>query len=333
MLPFLEKFFENYHKETHFIVITDENVKQIWGEKLLHNLTESGYLTHLFAFTPGESNKNLSIYNKIVEAIGQCSISKKTHIIGFGGGVVTDMAGFVAATYRRGVPLTLIPTTLLAMIDASIGGKNGLNTSAGKNLIGTIYPPQYLFSDTTFLSTLPLREWHHGASEVLKAALIYSEEFFRFLEDSPLFWQEQKTLAHALRIASQIKSEICQKDPFEKLGLRTLLNFGHTIGHALERLSGYRMPHGEAVAKGLYAEALLSGLDETSLSRIEMILQKWNFDPYLPSIPTKDWMSALAQDKKKGMVKLERIGRASRELTPIQEKDLCVFERVTLAAK
>ncbi|GAB5411768.1 MAG: 3-dehydroquinate synthase [Chlamydiales bacterium] len=332
-IVFTEKFFLNYENGSNFVIITDETVKSLWGEKLMEAFHKRGFEAFMLAFDPGERSKNLGVYAKIVNAMGNCNVGKNTHVIGFGGGVVTDMAGFVAATFHRGMPLTLVPTTLMGVIDASIGGKNAVNSNSAKNQVGTFYPPKILIADCSFLTTLPLQEWYHGASELLKLALIQNVELFRFLEDEPLFWVGQESLVKAIQTGVQGKIDICQQDLKEELGLRTLLNFGHTIGHALEHLSGYTMPHGEAVAKGLYWESMLSGLDETSLSRIETILEAWGYDISLPALAADKWKDALRHDKKGGFVRLEEIGKAKKGVSPICNEDLCKLEEAAFVAK
>jgi len=335
-IVFTTDFFLNFLKGTTFAIITDQNVEHIWGKKLIQHFGDAGYEAKLFAFPAGERSKHLGTYEKLIHAMSHHGVRSSTHLIALGGGVVTDLAGFIASTYHRGMPLTLLPTTLLATVDAAIGGKTALNTVSGKNQIGTFYAPTNMIADATLLSTLPEQEWYHGCSELLKYGLICSEEFFQFLEDNPYFWTEVDKLKGALETGMKIKLEVCSKDPRELSGFRRVLNFGHTIAHALEKLTGYQMPHGAAVAKGLYLESLLSGLDEHSLLRIEALLGKWGYTTELPNFPMEQWMDALRHDKKADgqirFVKIKKIGHLEKEiLTPLTQEDLaCALEKVSL---
>ncbi len=244
---------------TQVALITDDCIKTLYGEKLQNALLSRGFQVHLFSLPPGEAFKTRAMKEKIEDAMLAQKLSRDTCVIGLGGGVITDFAGFLAATYCRGVPLILIPTTLLAMVDASIGGKNGVNTPAGKNLIGTIYRPQKVLIDLTLLETLPERELLSGTAEMIKHALI---------ADAP-YLDRIGLDEESIRTSIEIKQRIVESDEKES-GLRRLLNFGHTIGHAVEM--HLQIPHGEAVAIGMRVESLLSKncghLSERSLEQI-----------------------------------------------------------------
>jgi 3-dehydroquinate synthase len=236
---------------------------------------------------------------------------RDTVIVAVGGGVVSDLAGFVASTYMRGVPLIIVPTTLIGMVDASIGGKTGVNTSHGKNLIGSFYPPVAIVSDPDVLLTLPEKEMIAGRSEILKMGFVWDRELL------DVSFEEQ-----ILR-AIKAKIEVVSLDPKEG-GLRKILNFGHTVGHALEAHSNFTMSHGEAVGIGCIAESYLSHhlglLTEEELNRVVGLFPKfkWNFDRH-------KLISAMGKDKKvlKGAIQcvlLEKIGKARCE--EIEPKDL-----------
>jgi 3-dehydroquinate synthase len=215
--------------------------------------------------------------------------------------VTTDLVGFLASTYLRGVPLVLIPSTLLAMVDAAIGGKTGINTQFGKNLIGTFYPAHKILIDPTLLTSLPLSEWTNGTAEVIKYALIHSPGLFELL----LQWNP-KDAAYMEQIIHEcilIKTRVVEADFEEKMGLRRILNFGHTIGHALELLENYRLPHGEAVAIGMLTEGLLSvktgHLSQAAFFEIQKMIRSFPFRLILSkSITAKKMSSALLSDKK-----------------------------------
>lgn len=256
----------------------------------------------------GEKTKRLETVERLVDQLCQMGCERDTLLIAMGGGVTTDLVGFVASIYMRGVPLILIPTTLLAMVDAAIGGKTGIDTAWGKNLLGTVYPPQAIFADLDRLQTLPEGEWFNGMAEILKMGLICDSQIW---ERGP--GRDPELMVKAI----QGKIAIVDQDPLEQ-GLRRVLNFGHTVGHALERVSEYMMPHGEAVAFGCVVEAYLSMklgyLAEQEFAQIEAVYGR--FPLRLPkNYDRGQFLSAMAQDKKKARgevrcVILEKIGRA-----------------------
>lgn len=218
-----------------YAIITDHTVAQLYGLAALRYFGKA----QLFSFPAGEASKTRETKAWLEDALLEAGFGKETTIVGLGGGVVTDMAGFLAATFYRGVPLILIPTTLMAMVDTAIGGKNGVNTGRGKNQLGTIYPPHQVIFDTRFLSTLPVQEWQNGFSEIIKHGLIADTTLLKTFD---------------IRDAIEVKRRIVAQDLYDK-GKRRLLNFGHKIGHALETASGYQITHGEAIAKGLVIES------------------------------------------------------------------------------
>lgn len=252
--------------------------------------------------------KNWETAEGLIDRLCQMGCGRDTLLIAMGGGVTTDLVGFVASIYMRGVALILLPTTLLAMVDAAIGGKTGIDTAWGKNLLGTFYPPKAIFVDLARLDTLPESEWFNGMAEILKMGLICNSEIWERAEGRDL---------ELIVKAIQGKMAIVERDPLEQ-GLRRVLNFGHTVGHALERVSGYAMPHGEAVAFGCVVEAYLSMklgyLAEKEFAQIEAVYKR--FPLQLPQGYSRGKLfQALHQDKKKerGAVRcvlLERIGCA-----------------------
>lgn len=233
-----------------YALITDHRVEELYGKRHCSQLQEKGYDVELFSFPAGEKSKNRQVKESLEDALLSRRYTKDTTIIALGGGVVTDLVGFLASTFCRGVSLILIPTTLLAIVDASIGGKSGVNTLFGKNMIGSFYQPEKIVINLAYLATLPEEEWFNGKSELLKAALIGDPELFYHF--SKISFNE------GIERARAVKQRIVNLDPFEKKGIRSLLNLGHTLGHAIELVSQYKISHGKAVAMGIVLEAQLA---------------------------------------------------------------------------
>lgn len=231
-------------------ILTDENIYSIYASKLKS--------WNVIVIPAGESSKQLDTTLIILKQLVEMNADRSAFIIGLGGGVVTDIAGFVASTYMRGVRLGLIPTTLLNLVDASIGGKNGLDVGLYKNLVGTINQPEFILHDLDFLTTLPESEWINGFAEIIKHAFIADARLVKFLEahQPEEFRSDKELLRSMVEKNIQIKFSIVRKDPYEQ-NIRRWLNFGHTLGHALENL--YSLPHGHAVAIGMVAAAHISG--------------------------------------------------------------------------
>ena len=236
-------------KDANMVIVTDENVFAQHEQKL------SAF--PVIKFAAGEEFKNQKTVDYIIEELIKLSVHKNTMLIGVGGGVVTDITGYVAAVYMRGIKFGLVPTSVLAMVDAAIGGKNGIDVGVYKNMVGTIRQPEFIFYDYSFLKTLPVKEWVNGFAEVIKHACIKDELLFKVLEKYSLHeYQADSTLiADLIEKNVEIKTAVVINDEFEK-GDRKLLNFGHTIGHAIENLHG--IPHGHAVSIGMIAACNLS---------------------------------------------------------------------------
>lgn len=288
---------------TRLAIISDQIVSDLYGNDLKEKLLRNGFEVLLLTFPPGENYKTRSTKERLEDALLENGFGRDTSIIALGGGVVTDLAGFVAATYCRGVPLFLIPTSLLAMVDACIGGKTGVNVPAGKNMIGSFYHPQKIWIDLEFLQTLSLRELKNGIVEMIKHALIIDKNYFDFLENhsSHLLALENPYLERAIVKSILIKEKITTHDEKES-GLRFLLNFGHTVGHALEVTSHFKMSHGEAVAIGIAAESYLSlqmgYLSQESFDRILEIFAKYKIPLEIPPLNPEDLCQAIRLDKK-----------------------------------
>ncbi len=239
-------------------VLSDQTVWGLYGPRTEKSLDEAGYrVAGTFVIEEGEDAKSIENWRKILDWLVRLEDGtvRSMFLLNLGGGVVGDLGGFAAATYRRGIPFVQVPTTLLAQVDSSVGGKTGVNHPLGKNLIGAFHQPSAVVADLATLSTLPDRQVRSGLVEVVKYGLIRDEEFFAFLESrlAAVLSLEREPLGHAVRRSCAIKAEIVGQDEREKQGIRTLLNLGHTFGHALEAWGGYsgRLIHGEAVAAGM----------------------------------------------------------------------------------
>lgn len=300
---FLLGSLQSYLKGRRALLLADSALLELYAVDLAKKLG-----VELVAVPSGEEAKSVAVAEHLISKLCQKGCDRNTFFLAFGGGVTTDLVGFIASIYMRGAPLVLIPTTLLAIVDASIGAKTAVNTSYGKNLLGTFYPPKAIFADLAMLATLPSRELLNGWAEILKISLVCDIEIW-------LLAKERKE--EAIFRAMKKKIEIVLKDPKER-AIRHILNFGHTIGHALEKISNYQLSHGEAVAIGSVAESYLSmdlGLLEPKL--FEQIQHAYSQFPLkLPKAYTKEaLLAAMSFDKKREgedlyFVLIDRIGHA-----------------------
>jgi 3-dehydroquinate synthase len=242
----------------HYLIIADRNVAAPVGDPLRSNLEGAGYRTSLLTFEPGEASKSRETWAELTDALVAAGAGRDSAVIALGGGVAGDLAGFVAATYLRGIPLVQLPTSLLAMLDSSVGGKTGIDLPAGKNLVGAFHSPRLVVADPLVLGTLPMPELRAGLAEAVKHGAIADHAYFEWIEAAAprILARDPESLAHLVRRSVEIKASFAAADPFEA-GPRKALNFGHTIGHAVETLCGYRIAHGSAVAIGMVAEARL----------------------------------------------------------------------------
>lgn len=279
------------------LIVTDENIIQ---QLPISNLASASPISRL---PPGEHHKTLATLQTLYEAFLQHGLDRTGCVIAIGGGVVGDMVGFAAATFMRGMRWVNVPTTLLAMVDASLGGKTGVDLPQGKNLVGAFHPPALILSDPLTLATLPRAEHVSGMAEVVKHGVIGDAGLFEMLEASPVFGSVEQ-----LRRAIEVKIRVVEADPYEK-GVRATLNAGHTIGHGIELASGYRLRHGEAIAIGLVAETRLAeqmGLAEAGLAnRIEHVLQNIGLPTRCPGLEAPAIRAAMSADKKKANGKLK----------------------------
>ncbi len=288
------------------VIVTDSAIKKLYAAPLAKKLQAD-----LIVIPSGEKAKSEKMAAYIINELMALQAGRDTLLIAIGGGVTSDLAGFAASIYLRGIPLVLIPTTLLSAVDASIGGKTAINMPQGKNLIGTIHHPDAIFIDVDTFATLPEKEIFNGLAEILKMALIYDTSLLDLAQNDP---KDPDLILKAV----QAKISIIEKDPTEQ-GIRKMLNFGHTMGHALESLSNYEMSHGKAVALGCIAESYLSlrlgYLSQEDFNRIVPIYSR--FSLALPSHYNRDKMlQAMAADKKRKQgeirfVLLEALGKAA----------------------
>jgi len=317
-------------KATRAAVVTVPTVGRRYAGKLLRSLRTAGLETGRIAVRDGDSHKNLREAARLYEALLDFGADRATVVVALGGGTLGDLAGFAAATFLRGLPFVQVPTTLLAMVDASVGGKVGVNLPRGKNLVGAFHQPRLVGIDVDTLASLPVRERAAGLAEVVKAAALWDAAFFEQLErnaESVLRLDPEALLATIER-ACAIKAEIVSEDERES-GRRMLLNLGHTLAHAIESLSGYRrILHGEAVAIGMVFAARRSevlGLCPPGVAgRVETLLRRLGLPTALPGYPRRAYLSALRVDKKRRdariqFVALRAIGRAETvPLTPAE---------------
>ncbi len=249
----------------------------------------------------GESIKSRAMKEKIEDALIEKGCGRSTCLIAIGGGVLIDLVGFVASTYCRGISYISIPSTLLAMTDAAIGGKTGINVAKAKNWIGAFHQPQRVYIDFTLLRTLPQNDYTYGFAETIKHSLIADPDLFQFLEEnhSALILREPSLLKEMVWRSCQIKLQIVEQDPFETKGLRRILNFGHTIGHALETLSNYELPHGQAVLLGMLVEAAIAQqlgyLSSSAFTRIHKFFEQF---PIILDYPAALPYEIMTRDKK-----------------------------------
>ncbi|MGB9603143.1 MAG: 3-dehydroquinate synthase [Verrucomicrobiia bacterium] len=287
-------------------VITDSNVEKLYAGRAIQSLANAGFSPFLITLPAGEVTKNLRFVESCYNRMAQERVERRSFVVALGGGVIGDLAGFVAATYMRGIGFVQVPTSLLAQVDSSVGGKVGVNLKYGKNLVGAFYQPKLVICDTETLTTLPDRELLAGISEVIKYAVIYDDALFKRLEREidRLISKDHLTLSAVIARCCKIKAEVVAADETES-GLRAILNFGHTVGHALESITGYgKYLHGEAVAIGQVAEAIIGTLvlnfKPADAQRIKNLIEKSGL-PVAARLTTRErkrLIEAMKLDKK-----------------------------------
>ena len=269
-------------------VIADDHVAALFGERLLASLKNNGIEAEMITFAQGEGSKNLATVAELSSSLARSGFDRKDGLLALGGGVTGDITGFVAACYMRSIPFAQVPTTLLAQVDSSVGGKTGVDIPEGKNLVGAFYQPKAVYIDSQILQQLPENELLNGLAEVIKYGIIYDRDFFNFLEMSrkDILALDLKVLEDVIARCCKIKAAIVEADEKES-DLRRILNFGHTIGHAVEAVSEYRLAHGLCVAMGMVAAAelaVLKGiLDSREKERIKNQIYEFGLPVTIPS--------------------------------------------------
>ncbi len=302
-------------------ILSSPMVWRALGKRVRRGLPP-GFARHVHLFDDAETAKNLATVEKLSQMFVRAGADRHSLLVAVGGGVVGDVAGFVAASYLRGLALVHVPTTLVAQVDSAIGGKTGVNLPEGKNLIGAFYPPRLVLADPEALATLPEREFRSGLAEIIKYGVIVDATLFAFLEKhmDAILRREPRSLGHAIRRSIEIKARVVTKDERES-GLREILNFGHTFGHALESVTRYRhFQHGEAIAWGMMCAALLghevAGMPADAVSRIVALVRRIGPLPAWPPVKPTELLHAMHSDKKTRGGKLRfvlsgKIGQAS----------------------
>lgn len=324
------------------VIVTDSIVEKLWGQRILDGLQSSGICAEMMAFPAGEKSKKTEVVENLARGLVRKGADRKTILVALGGGVVGDISGFLASIFLRGVPYVGIPTTLLAQVDSSVGGKTGVDLPEGKNLLGTFYQPRFVFIDVSFLSTLPDEEFFNGLAEVIKYGVILDKEFFEFLETmrAKIVNRDEESLERIVSRCCALKRNVVVEDEKES-GLRRILNFGHTIGHALEALSNYRLRHGHAIAIGMvtasYMATALGICPKEETERLEKVISSYNLPNRIPEkFSPGDIVKKLKYDKKRYGKKLtwvlpSKIG-AVELVSQLSEKQITgVLEHLTPA--
>ena len=321
-----------YRSSKKIVIVTDETVDALYGAKLLNNIANQGFLVTKVVIPPGEKSKSMTMLDSLYKEFIDFKISRSDLIIAFGGGVIGDLVGFAAATFLRGVPYLQIPTTLLAQIDSSIGGKVAVNLPSGKNLVGAFYHPEAVFIDPKLVETLPLRVLRDGIAEVIKYSVISQSSLF---EDLSGYQDEQELLVNIQSVIAtccHIKQQFVEQDE-KDTGVRMILNFGHTIGHAVENYFNYETyTHGEAVAIGMAcitkgSEALGISQPGTAQPLIQLI-EKYSLPTTATQYNHQALLASITLDKKNSdnglhIILLDSIGKSL--IQTIEPKDMHLY--------
>ena len=291
------------------VIITNPLVRSLYGQPLEKGLVRDGFQITVLEVPDGEEQKSLDMAGKLYQQLSDAYTERTTTVLALGGGVIGDLAGFVAATYQRGIPLVQVPTTLLAQVDSSIGGKVAVNHGKLKNNIGAFYQPRVVIADTDTMKTLPDKEFNNGMAEVIKSAVIRDRDFFAFIEDNldNIKALDDSALGEVVFRSAGIKAEVVAKDEKET-GLRAILNYGHTVGHGIETASDFKIAHGEAVAIGMLAAGRISHhmgiLERNELDRLQTAIDRTGLPTTLPKLNINIIIEAMGHDKKISQGKL-----------------------------
>ncbi len=305
MLPGLGSLIKTAGFLSNVLLVSNPNVYQLFGSQVLESLNKAGFRAVVALVPEGEQAKSLEEVGRVIDQAVDGLLDRHSGVVALGGGVIGDLAGFVAATYMRGIPFIQVPTTLLAQVDSSVGGKVAVNHEKGKNLIGAFHQPRLVVADLLTLNTLPAREVRAGLAEVIKYGIIADGEFFKYLENhiSSALALQQEVMMEIVVKSCAIKARVVGQDEREE-GLRAILNFGHTIGHAVEVLGGYQgYLHGEAVAIGMVAATRMAAhmgiCSQRLVSRLENLLRAAGLPTEIPAdMASEAIIQAVAHDKK-----------------------------------
>ena len=292
-------------RATHAVVITDKNVEAAYAHPVAEQLGQAGCKVEVLVVAPGEPSKCLNAVGVLWEKLLELGTDRKSIVVAVGGGVIGDLAGFVAATYARGIPFVQVPTTLLAQVDSSVGGKVGINLPAAKNMVGAFWQPRGVLIDIAALDTLPEREYRAGLAEVVKYGVIMDADFFSYLEQhiDEINARDHEVLTHIVARCCRLKADVVENDEREETGLRAILNYGHTFCHGLEAATGYgELLHGEAVSIGMVCAARLA----QSLGRIgasfgeqqRSLLTSLGLPVTVPQVDHEQLLAIMKRDKK-----------------------------------
>ncbi|MCH7726341.1 MAG: 3-dehydroquinate synthase [Planctomycetes bacterium] len=290
---------------SHAVVITDENVVDLYGQRVALAIEQSGARADLSTVAAGELSKSITEAERLWHALLDAGADRASVVIAVGGGVVGDLAGFVAATFARGLAFVQVPTTLLAQVDSSVGGKVAINLPGAKNMVGAFWQPRGVLIDIQTLVTLPEREYRAGLAEVVKYGVILDADFFAYLEQNiaAINDRDANILQHVVARCCRLKADVVEADEREESGLRSVLNYGHTFCHALEAVSGYdQLLHGEAVSIGMLCASRLAErlnrVDQELTRRQRALLQAFGLPTALPDLDLHELLGAMQRDKK-----------------------------------
>ena len=321
-------------------IVTDSNVGELYADEVKNELEKTGNAVFVYTFRAGEASKNLNTVENVYEYLIINKFDRKDMIVALGGGVVGDLAGFTAATYLRGIDFIQVPTSLLAQVDSSIGGKTGVDFRAYKNMVGAFHQPRLVYMNMSTLQSLPNREFTCGMGEILKTGLICDEEFFRFVcKNQPEISKlDLSMLSRMIRRCCEIKAGVVERDPKEQ-GERALLNLGHTVGHAVEKMKNFQLLHGQCVGVGLIAAAYLSMqrglLTEEEYEEIRKGCHSYNLPLSVDSLNAGDVLAATKKDKKMeaGHIKfilMDGIGKSFIDKTVTDEELLQAIREILI---
>ena len=311
------------------VIVTDDTVDELYGDRVQISFRYSGFEVSRFAFPAGEGSKHIDTLSDILETLAERQMTRADLVVALGGGVVGDMAGFAAAVYARGIRFMQIPTTLLAAVDSSVGGKTAIDLRAGKNLAGAFHQPSLVVTDTDVIRALPPEQLACGAAEVIKTGVLFDEALFSLLEGGS--WHDQMDAVIERCVA--LKRDVVAEDEFDT-GARALLNLGHTFGHAIEKCSGLAITHGQGVAIGMLMAANAAGCDEATVRRLAACVRANGLSTHCAYGADALTAAALTDKKRAGstitLVLPERIGRCRLEKIPVTALRDC-FDRALLA--